>query len=124
MKMDGNYLIYDGDCPFCSRYVDYTRAKASLGGLKLINARDEPDLVSSWAQKGYDLNQGMLLSVDGNIFFGADALNALALSSTEAGLFNWFNAKIFSSKRASRFLYPAMRCGRAITLAALRRRQL
>ena len=36
----GNWLVYDGDCPFCSRYVQLLRIREAVGPLRLVNARD------------------------------------------------------------------------------------
>ena len=33
-------IVYDGDCPFCSRYVKLVRLREALGSVDLVNARD------------------------------------------------------------------------------------
>ena len=33
-----NYLIYDGNCPFCSNYVRFTRLRENIGSVDLIDA--------------------------------------------------------------------------------------
>ena len=38
-------IVYDGQCPFCSRYVELVRLRQSLGQVRLINAREGGPLV-------------------------------------------------------------------------------
>lgn len=120
----GSYLLYDGACPFCARYVYYTRAKDAFGGLKLLDAREYPELVRYWRSQGLELNDGMLLVTNGNTFYGDEALNALALASTGSGLFNRINSLIFRHGWASRKIYPIMRTGRNIALRIIGRSRL
>ena len=35
-----SWLLYDGECPFCTRYVHYTRLKDAAGAVRLIDARE------------------------------------------------------------------------------------
>jgi hypothetical protein len=110
-------VIYDGECPFCSAYVKMYRLKASLGELKLINARDLT-ADEREAVKDYDLDKGMIFAINGRVYHGSDAVNALALMSSKVGVFNKLNAAIFRSQTASTLLYPVLRLGRATALKA------
>lgn len=118
------WLIYDGECPFCSSYVRYVRLQESIGTLTLIDARQGGDLVNSILETGLDLNEGMVLKYQDRLYHGADCINMLALMSTRSGLFNKLNALIFRSRLVSRLLYPVLRAGRNLTLKILRRRRL
>ena len=55
-----NYLLYDGDCPFCTNYVRMVQLRKAVGPVALLNMRDHPDLAASYRAQGYDLNDGML----------------------------------------------------------------
>lgn len=114
-------LIYDGDCPFCRRYVKLLRLKGVAEHIDIVNAREGGVTVADAAQKGFDLNEGMLLVTDGVYHHGADAVQILAGLSSPVGLFNRLNAKIFRSRTASRLLYPVMRLGRNASLRLLGR---
>ena len=118
------WLIYDGECPFCSSYVQYIRLQESIGTLTLIDARQGGDLVNSILKTGLDLNEGMVLKYQDRLYHGADCINMLALMSTRSGLFNKLNALIFKSRLVSRLLYPVLRAGRNLTLKILRKRRL
>jgi predicted DCC family thiol-disulfide oxidoreductase YuxK len=112
-------VIYDGHCPFCSRYVRYQRLLETLGEVALVDARDRPDLVHAFSAAGMPLDQGMALVMDGQVYYGADCMHRLALLSSRNGLFNRINALVFRSAGVSRLLYPALRAGRNLTLRAL-----
>ncbi|MBL8569054.1 MAG: DUF393 domain-containing protein [Phreatobacter sp.] len=116
-----NYLLYDGECPFCARYVAHARLIEAAGPVALIDARMRPDLARLHAAGGMDINEGMILRLDGNTWFGGDVLNRLALLSTRSGLFNRANAALFRHPRLSRLLYPLLRGGRNAALRLLGR---
>jgi predicted DCC family thiol-disulfide oxidoreductase YuxK len=122
--LENNSLIYDGDCPFCSRYAQLARIREALGPLRLINAREHPDLVRQLAEKGYDLDKGMVLQTGEKIYFGDECLNALALMSTRSGVFNTLTGAVFRSKKVSRWVYPVLRCGRNVILRILGRKKI
>ena len=39
------WIIYDGQCPFCSRYVRLVRLRDSLGQVELVDARNGGPIV-------------------------------------------------------------------------------
>jgi predicted DCC family thiol-disulfide oxidoreductase YuxK len=120
----GPTIIYDGDCPFCSRYVALLRLRKSLGSVKLVNARDGGTLVDAVRGLDIDLDQGMVLVMNGEVFHGAECLHRLALLTTSSGAFNRLNAWMFRSRAASQLLYPALRAGRNAALALLGRQKI
>ena len=117
-------LIYDGDCPFCSNYVRLVKLREAIGPVQLINARDGGPEVKRATSRGFDLNEGMLLVMDGRYYHGADCINRLALLSTDSGAFNGITAGIFRSPALSKALYPVLRAGRNLTLFLLGRRKI
>lgn len=121
---NGNWLLYDGECPFCSRYVTLVRLRESIGPIKLADARENPALVAEVTRLGYDVDEGMILKLDGRYYHGADCINMLALLTTPSGVFNRINRAIFRSSAASTLLYPVLRVGRNATLRLLGRRKL
>lgn len=109
-------VIYDGDCPFCSAYVRLVRLRESVGGVELVNARERPDLVAQYGADGYNLDDGMLLILDGKVYFGAECVERMALLSTASGLFNRINRFVFRHRSLARVLYPLLRAGRNLYL--------
>lgn len=118
------WIVYDGDCPFCSRYVKLLRLRESAGNVEIVNARDGGPLVDEIRASGFDLDEGMVLKLDGKLYHGDECVHRLALMSTPSTLFNRINGMIFRSPTASRLLYPVLRTGRNLVLRLLGRRRL
>lgn len=122
-QSDSNWLMYDGECPFCSRYVELVRIRDAIGPLRLINARDGGPEVQEVVQDGLDLDEGMVLKLSGRMYHGQDCINALALLSEPRGFFNRFNAWVFRSPKRAAILYPVLRAGRNLVLRLLGRKK-
>jgi predicted DCC family thiol-disulfide oxidoreductase YuxK len=123
-RIANNWLLYDGECPFCSRYVRHVRLRAAVGPIAMANAREHPALVDEVRRLGFDVDTGMVLKFNGNYYHGADCIHALALLTTPSGWFNRVNAWVFRSARVSKVLYPVLRAGRNLTLRLLGRTRL
>jgi predicted DCC family thiol-disulfide oxidoreductase YuxK len=113
-------IVYDGDCPFCSRYVRLVRLRENFI-VELIDARQHPDLAHSY---GLDLNEGMIADLDGRVHHGAEAVWLPATLSAKSGFANRLMATLFSTRPLAKIAYPAMRCGRNLTLSFLGRKRL
>lgn len=100
------------------------RLKASIGPVALMNARDGGVFIEALAKLGYDLDQGMVLIWNDQVYHGEECVHRLALLSSGSGLFNRINAFVFRNPRVSALLYPMMRFGRNLTLRILGRRKL
>ena len=110
------WIAYDGECPFCSAYVRYTRLRASAGPLQLIDARSEHPALGEVRRAGLDINQGMVVKYQGRLYHGADAMHVLSLLSTRSSFFNGVMALMFSNRSVARVAYPVLRAGRNLTL--------
>ena len=119
-----NFLVYDGACPFCTRFVRYTRLRDSIGTLPMIDGRSAAVEVDEVRRLGFDLDQGMVLKLHGTFYHGAACMHTLALLSTRSGIFNRTVSVVFRSRMAARLLYLILRSGRNLTLLLLGRRHL
>lgn len=117
-------LIYDGDCPFCSRYVRYVRLKKTLGDLQLVDARDDNRWLERTLALGYDLDEGMVLVMGETYYHGDACLNRLALMSSRSDLFNRANFYLFRSPVISKLSYPILRASRNLVLKLLGRSKI
>lgn len=118
------WLVYDGECPFCTAYVKLVRLRETVGKVRLINARDGGPEVEMIRQAGLDLDEGMVFNMDGRLLHGDEAIHALALLTTDSGAFNRLSRWVFQSESRSRALYPALRAGRNVALRLLGRSKL
>lgn len=121
MSSEADFLLYDGECPFCSAYVRMQRLRAAGIGLRLLDARQESQLVADFARKGMNVNDGMILSLGGTIYFGGDVVHMMALLTGPAAAFNRAMGWVFRNRTVARLLYPSLRFGRNTALRLLGR---
>jgi predicted DCC family thiol-disulfide oxidoreductase YuxK len=118
------WVVYDGECPFCSSYVQLYRLREVTGKVHLIDAREPHPLVAEVRALGLDLDRGMAVKAAGRIYHGAEAMQILAILGSGSGLFNRFNRMIFRHPGLARALYPWLVRGRLLTLRLLGRQPL
>ena len=111
-------VIYDGDCPFCQAYVNMLRLKEQYT-VELVDARGDHKVLPEITAKGYDLDDGMVVEINGQFFHGDEAMTRMALMTTKSGLLRRLTKWTFTNKRRSRYLYPILRGGRNMTLKVL-----
>lgn len=112
-------LVYDKECPACNNFCQVIRIRESVGQLKIINAREDSEVMREITAAGLDIDEGMVVKMGGMLYHGADAMNALALISSQSGFFNRLNYLIFKSRRLSAVLYPVLAGGRGLLLKLL-----
>jgi predicted DCC family thiol-disulfide oxidoreductase YuxK len=117
-------LVYDRQCPVCERYATLVRVRESVGELVLVDARDGGSVMEEITAQGLDIDQGMVLKVGDRLYYGADAIHALALMGTRSGVFNRLNHLVFRSAAVSAVVYPVLRAGRNLLLKLLRRTRI
>ena len=123
-EREGAVVVYDGDCPFCTRYARLVSLRRAVGPVTLMNAREGGPLVARLAAAGYDLDEGMVLLYGGRIYHGADCMHMLALLSGGGGAANRAFAAVFRHPAAARRLYPVLRAGRNTVLRLLGREKI
>ena len=119
MSKEEILLVYDKECPACNNYCQVLRIREGVGELNIINARENSAVMEEITAQGLDIDQGMVLKMGGQLYYGSDAIHALALISSRSGVFNRLNYWIFKSKSMSRFLYPLLRFCRNLLLKVL-----
>ncbi len=114
------YVVYDDRCPFCRSYCNLVRIREAVGEVRLIDARQPSAIMDEITALGLDIDQGMVVKVGDDLYYGADAIHILALMSTKSGLFNRITAWLFQSSKVSSMLYPVLRDGRNFALWMMR----
>ena len=120
--MGSNYLLYDGECPVCSAYVAMSRLRQLYPDLRVMSARDQPDMVAALRRDGYEINKGMVLSLDRKLYFGAEATRMIATLG-RASPARWRRMLLagIGSAPWARALYPWLNRARQVLLWMLGR---
>ncbi len=121
---EGAVIVYDGECPFCTRYARLVNLRRAVGPVTLLDAREGGSLVSRLAAEGYDLDEGMVLLYGGETYHGGDCMHMLALLSGGGGAVNRLCAAVFRRPGRARRLYPVLRAGRNAVLRLLGREKI
>lgn len=100
------------------------RIRESFGELKLLDARLGGELVDEITARGWDIDQGMVLKLDQQLYYGADAIHALSLISSRSGIFNQFNYRTFRHPKLAKLFYPVLRLCRNVLLKVLGRNKI
>lgn len=117
-------LLYDKQCPVCDLYCRLVDVRESEGHLVRVDAREPGELMTEVTALGLDIDEGMVLKVGDRLYYGADAINELALLSSGKGLFNRLASGTFRSASVARFLYPLLRAMRNLLLKILGRTRI
>lgn len=110
-------IIYDGDCRFCSSYVNFLRLQAAVGPVELLSARADDARVRHFIAQGIDLDAGMLVVTATATYAGADAMHWLARCSAADSLSASLHRAVFGRRWLARMLYPWLKLGRRFWLA-------
>lgn len=126
LKTDDIVLIYDKDCPICKNYCQWINIHSSLiegrqRQLQLIDARQHSKYIALATERHLNIDQGMIILIDDQCYYGADAIHVLALISSRTGWFNRINHGLFSSKKRAHYLYPLLKALRHLLLKLLRK---
>lgn len=103
----------------CESYCQLVRIRESVGELKIVDARERSEALDEITRRGLDIDQGMVLKMGDRLYYGSDAIHALALIGTRSGVFNRINYWLFRSRTVSRVLYPVLRFFRNLLLKIL-----
>lgn len=112
------WLVYDKKCPVCNNYVTFFRARKTIN-LHLVDAREDSAIMKEITKKDLDIDEGMVLKIDDILFYGSDAMHALALLGTKSGWLNKLNYYLFSSKIIAHIVYPIGKAIRNLVLKLL-----
>lgn len=107
-RPDQDLLLYDGDCPVCSRLMAWSRLQATRPGIAMIDARKAPEVVAHFRGRGMDVNDGIVLRLDGQVWYGAAAMALLARLSKPLNPVARWALRPLASDRLAKPLYPLL----------------
>lgn len=117
-------IFYDGQCPFCRRYVRLLELRSEIGDIALIDARSDDPRIEAVRQAGLSLDAGMAIRYGGRYWHGAEATWLLAkLTEARTPLQRLLRWLLRDRDRAGR-IYPYLRAGRLAVLRLLGRNAL
>lgn len=84
--------------------------------MRFIDGRNAPDLVDELRRDGCDIEDGMILVLEGRRYQGAEAMTVLGSLAVESGWVNMLTRWVGSSSERARFFYPWFRRLRQVGL--------
>lgn len=117
-------LVYDRECPACNSYCQVVNIRESVGNLRIVDARENSEVLQEISAQGLDIDQGMVLKMGEQFYYGSDAIHTLALIGSRSDIFNRLNYWVFKSKRISSIVYPILKFFRNILLKILRKKRI
>lgn len=118
------FLVYDKQCPVCDRYCRSVKIRDITADLVPVDARTDSAIMHEITARGFNIDQGMVMKMGDTLYYGADAIHALALISSRSDLFNRMNYRVFKSRTVSSWLYPILRFFRNLLLRILGRTKI
>jgi hypothetical protein len=100
------------------------RIKESVGDLRTVDARENSEVMNEITAQCLDIDQGMVLKMGEQLYYGADAIHMLVLIGSRSGIFNRFNYWMFKSKTISKIIYPLLKLSRNLLLKILRKTKI
>ena len=116
-------IYYDGMCPFCHNFVKLTRLKSAYK-VNLFNLREFPQKSLEFSKQGYDVDEGMIVTLNDKIYFGHEAVHIISVLSNTQKISGRIYNFLFSNEAFVRYIYPFLRAGRNFTLRMLGRKKI
>jgi predicted DCC family thiol-disulfide oxidoreductase YuxK len=112
-------VVYDKECPVCEFYCNRIDVKESVGCLVRIDARADSEIMDDITALGLDIDEGMVVRIGDQLYYGSDAIHELALLSSDKGFVNFMARLTFGSRSMARMFYPFFRFVRNMLLKLL-----
>ncbi len=109
-------ILYDDRCPVCRGYCTNVKLKDGAGDLVLTDARKDGALMDEVTRQGLDIDQGMVVKIDGNIYYGSEAMRVLVPLTTAGTV----ERALFRTRRISALVYGLCKGARNLLLRVLR----
>lgn len=111
-----DFVLYDGECPVCASYIAMSGLGETLDDPAPVDARQEPELVEAMRRQGLEINDGMIASVGGRIYYGPEVTRLIAERAAKAPATARGLLYVIGRAPWSRALYPLLVKGRRLLL--------
>lgn len=108
MTSDKVVVVYDPECPVCDFYCRRVVPQAGAGGIELVDARRDTMILPEITARGWDIDEGMVVKVGDELYYGSEAIHQLALASTGTGMVGPMS-RVFRSRHWAYRMYPLFR---------------
>lgn len=119
---ESNYVLYDGDCFLCQNYIRFSRLQKHQP-INVLNARDHLELVQDLFSKGYDIDKGLVLFYQGQLYHSDQAMHMLSLLTSDSKLVNLCMPLFFGNRKRAKLFYPFFVLARNFSLFLKRKKQ-
>lgn len=109
-------VVYDGECPICRFYCERVAIDDLHGHLELVDARQASSIRDDITARALDIDQGMVVKHDGNLYYAEAAIQHLANLGSRRDWFHRINRLLFKSKIMAKLFYPMGRSARNVVL--------
>tara|TARA_R110001592_G_scaffold3525_24_gene20080 strand:+ start:6676 stop:7668 length:993 start_codon:yes stop_codon:yes gene_type:complete len=107
-------LVYDDQCPVCRIYCKNVIVDAGHD-LHLIDARQGGDLMREVTARGLDIDEGMVLKIGSDLYYGSDAMHQISMRAQTKGWVSYVNRLFFMSPERARVFYAVgKKCRNAV----------
>ncbi len=113
------FLVYDHDCPVCRAYCTRVTPKDDRTKIHLVNARHDQTIMPDITDRGLNIDQGMVLKVGDQFYYGAEAAYQLQSYSKRSGWRGWVDRFFFATRGRAHVMYPAGKAVRNLLLRIL-----
>ena len=113
-------LYYDEECPFCNEYSKYVELRKKYD-IKIFNARESIDKIKVFRNKGFDINDGMIIECESKIFQGSDAVKIIDKHIDKKRVLDQFISVVINLPGFKLLVYPIVKFLRIIILKLLGR---
>tara|TARA_A100001015_G_scaffold317123_2_gene433219 strand:+ start:272 stop:655 length:384 start_codon:yes stop_codon:yes gene_type:complete len=119
-----NFILYDGECPFCKSFILLMNLRKNIPDIEILNARDMHGLVVNFREQGMEINDGMIMRLNGTTFFGDEVLIVISdLGRGEGFGFKLVRA-VFKHEVVAKNLYPILVNCRAVFFRLIRKKMI
>ena len=112
-------VVYDGECPICRYYCERVAIDNHHGHLELVDARQASSVMDDVTARALDIDQGMVVKHNGNLYYAEAAIQHLANLGSRRDWFHRINRLMFKSKTMAKIVYPMSRSARNVILKIL-----
>ena len=109
-------LVYDGGCPFCKAFALRSELRGGIPDLIIRDGRLDHELRHKLRERGFNLNEGAVLTDGDQIWHGSKAISVLCGQLKPSDPLLTFLSQLFGNSNRAKFCYPGLLAARQLAL--------